>query len=57
MKNSKKLSETTNSRTYKINLRNFGRGCNISGPRSGCNAVASKEDRNWKQFRKTQYKL
>ena len=45
MKNSKKLSETTNSRTYKINLRNFGRGCNICGPRSGCNAVASKEDR------------
>lgn len=57
MKNSKKLSETTNSRTYRLTELNYKRGCVFCGPHSGCNAVAKKEDRNWKKFRKTQYKL
>ncbi len=56
MRNSKKLTETTDSKTYKINLKSFGRGCPICGPRSGCNSVSSKDDRSWKNFRKTQYK-
>jgi len=56
MRNSKKLTETTNSRVYKLVRLNYAKGCPICGPHSGCNSTRSKDDRSWKNFRKTQYK-
>lgn len=53
-----KISETYNSRVYKLLKRSKVLGCPICGPNSGCNSSSRKGDldRNWKKFRKTQWK-
>jgi len=56
MKVEKISSETTDSRTYKLALRSAVLGCPICGPHRGCNGMSEKKQRNWKKFRKTQYK-
>lgn len=53
----KKLEKISHSRTYKLIVLNYKRGCSICGPHTGCNGITKKEDRSWKKFRKTQYKL
>jgi hypothetical protein len=50
------VEETTDSRTYKLALRSKVLGCPICGPNSGCNSRGKDHQRNWKKFRKTQYK-
>ena len=55
-KQSKKQQTTTHSRTYKMYQRAQVLGCPVCGPNSGCNGNFRYEERNWKSFRKTQYK-
>ena len=55
------LKTTTNRKTYKILLRrkfydDHGL-CHYCGPHSGCNSNwKPSSSRNWKQYRKTQWK-
>jgi hypothetical protein len=54
----KVTDETTNSRVYKMTKWQIGfSGCPICSPHRGCNRRNKKYDRNWKNFRKTQYKV
>jgi hypothetical protein len=55
-KQSQNLKTTTHSRTYKMYQRAQVLGCPICGPNSGCNRYSKYKDRNWKKYRKTQYK-
>ena len=58
MKRRKNILETTSdSRTYKMTMRSQVLGCPICGPNSGCNYRGKRKQRNWKQFRKTNYKM
>lgn len=54
----RKSDETLNSREYKILQRDQELGCPICGPNSGCNSSSRRGllERNWKKFRKTQWK-
>lgn len=53
-----KADRTVNSREYKMLQRAQVLGCPICGPNSGCNSSSRRGflDRNWKRFRKTQWK-
>ena len=62
MKTTKILQETTDSRTYNLALRrkinSNENKCFICHPHRGCNANNTNfVKRNWKHYRKTQYKL
>lgn len=55
------LKTTTNSRIYKLLYRDYldkkAGLCSYCGPHRGCNANwRVKDNRNWKKYRKTQYK-
>lgn len=61
MKKSNKIrKETTDSRTYKMaNLFyhfTYDNRCAYCAPHKGCNYSRKKQIRNWKQFRKKQWK-
>jgi hypothetical protein len=56
MKVNKIVSETLDSRTYKLALRSVVLGCPICGPNRGCNSRGKGRQRNWKKFRKTKFK-
>ncbi len=53
-----KISKTSDNRVYKLLQRSKVLGCPICGPNSGCNSSSRRGvlDRNWKKFRKTQWK-
>ena len=48
-------NNTTNSKAYKLLRRVKELGCPICGPHSGCNS-GWWVNRNWKAYRKTQWK-
>ena len=51
----KLLAETTSSKTYKSALKKVIGLCPFCPPNRGCNRRWDN-DRNWKKFRKTQWK-
>lgn len=60
MKTKELLKTTTNSNVYNRAYRHYleyAHGiCSRCPPRKGCNWGRRNRDRNWKNFRKTQYK-
>lgn len=57
MRKFKELRETNHSRVYKMIERSFVLGCPICGPNTGCNSNNKNYTlKNWKKFRKTQWK-
>lgn len=58
MRNKKRVLEnTTDSRVYKLTAREGVMSCPICPPHRGCNRDYFGVERNWKKFRKTQYKI
>ena len=57
MRNRKRNSKhTDNSRVYKMTMRDIHLGCPICPPNKGCNTNRDNEFRNWKRWRKSQWK-
>lgn len=56
MGNKRDIDSTENSRVYRLLQRENVYGCPICAPHKGCNASNKYEVRNWKKFRKTQWK-
>ena len=55
-KNNKNLQLTDNSKEYKMTKRRMDLGCPICGPNRGCNRNRDNDFRNWKRYRKTQWR-
>ena len=57
MKKTKKaMSSTLDSRTYRLAYYSIVSKCGMCSPHKGCNRRYIKREKNWKKFRKKQYK-
>lgn len=57
MKVKKIMRETIDSRTYRLIVNSIVSGCTICSPHKGCNKwYSGNVNRNWKNYRKTQWK-
>ncbi len=51
------IDNTTNSTVYKKLRHEITLGCTACPPNKGCNRRRKKKSKNWKQSRKTKFKL
>lgn len=56
MKNKKIITNTTNSRVYKMARNVFISSCPICSPNKGCNRQRKKFDNSWKNNRDNQWR-
>jgi hypothetical protein len=61
IRNGKVISTTNNSRIYKLlkreKLYSWEGKCFYCPPHGGCNRKNREQIKNWKKYRKTQYKI
>lgn len=56
MKRKDIINQTKDRREYNLLIRHYNLYCSYCPPNKGCNLRIKRMQRNWKKFRKTQWK-